>query len=569
MSRSNSWTPHSYPIQSLQVKPPDGIVIAEESFEKLLPETIRACKDAHSSISKGRTLIVCLDGTGDKFDNDNSNVIHLVSCLKKDDLSQVTYYQAGIGTYNGSGLATGISAAFDMAIGSGLGTHVRDAYRFLMQNYCEGDKICLFGFSRGAYTARCLAGMLHKVGLLPAHNYAQIPFAYQCYKDDSPEGWKMSEEFKRTFSMDASAYFVGVWDCVASVGLIPRKLPFSSTPTSRTGHFRHAMALDEHRAKFKVCPWVKRDRKPRPADERTATIPEPERAAQTSRALRGLRSTFSTEQSNGLASKASYRTSTSPEPVKNGKNDKIGKTDSGYEERVALNRGGTGTDVLEVWFLGCHADVGGGAVANEERHMLSRIPLRWMIRQCFECDTGILFRTAALADKGLDVYKLWPIYNSSQKPVVGPSPMTMERYESGRLAPISSRSTTLRTAISKDGENDNTRFSDDEEASSATVPTTVWLPEQFEDYFDAMAPINDMLTKAKGWWILELWPIKVRVQKKNVSNWEKKVSFNLGRYRAVQDLEPNLHWTVRQRIHDKRYKIRTRVDRNALWRVVV
>ncbi|KAK4978436.1 hypothetical protein LTR66_004462 [Elasticomyces elasticus] len=326
------------------------------------------------------------------------------------------------------------------------------------------------------------------------------------------------------------------------------------------------MALDERRAKFKVCPWVKRDRKPRLADETTAPILEPERAGQANRALRGLRSTFSTEQSNGLASKASRRTSTSPEPVKNGKNDNIGKTESGYEERVALDGSGTGTDFLEVWFVGCHAGVGGGAVANEERHMLSRIPLRWMIRQCFECDTGILFRTAALTDKGLDVYKLWPIYNSLQKPVVGPSPMKMEKYESGCLAPISSRSTALKIASSKKGENNNTKFSDDEET---ILPTRVWIPEQFEDYFDAMAPINDMLVQAKGWWILEFWPIKVRIQKKNVSDWEKKVSVNLGRHRAVQDLEPNLHWTVRQRIHDKHYKIRTRVDRNALWRVVV
>ncbi|KAK4995802.1 hypothetical protein LTR66_004461 [Elasticomyces elasticus] len=207
-SRSGLWTLPGLPSHHVLLDY-DSRISALFGRDARIAETIRACKDAHSSKSKGRTLIVCLDGTGNKLDNDNSNIIHLVSCLKKDDPSQVTYYQAGIGTYNGSGLATGISAAFDMAIGSGLGTHVRDAYRFLMQNYCEGDKICLFGFSRGAYTARCLAGMLHKVSLLPAHNYAQIPFAHQCYKDDSSEGWKMSEEFKRTFSMDASAFSSG------------------------------------------------------------------------------------------------------------------------------------------------------------------------------------------------------------------------------------------------------------------------------------------------------------------------------------------------------------------------
>ena len=106
------------------------------------------------------------DGTGDQFDGDNSNVVHFVSCLRKHTLGkQVTYYQSGIGTYDKGGLRNGLGAAADMAVGSGLGIHIKDAYRFLMQNYREGDKICLLGFSRGAYTVRCLAGMLHKVGV--------------------------------------------------------------------------------------------------------------------------------------------------------------------------------------------------------------------------------------------------------------------------------------------------------------------------------------------------------------------------------------------------------------------
>lgn len=86
-----------------------------------------------------------------------------------------------------------------------------------MANYKEGDKICILGFSRGAYTARCLAGMLHKIGLLPAHNTAQVsvcaaisscelslmlfclpqvPFGWHMFKDDTPYGWAMSAEFK-------------------------------------------------------------------------------------------------------------------------------------------------------------------------------------------------------------------------------------------------------------------------------------------------------------------------------------------------------------------------------------
>jgi uncharacterized protein (DUF2235 family) len=81
-----------------------------------IPSTIRAVQDSQSPKS-GRTIVICLDGTGDQFDNDNSNVIKLVACLKKDDPLQLTYYQSGIGTYNGrGGLKKGLSAGFDMAV---------------------------------------------------------------------------------------------------------------------------------------------------------------------------------------------------------------------------------------------------------------------------------------------------------------------------------------------------------------------------------------------------------------------------------------------------------------------
>ena len=225
-----------------------------------IPTSLRAVQDSRNADSCSRTLVICLDGTGDKFDNDNSNVVNFVACLKKDSASQITYYQSGIGTYDGRGMSSGFSAAVDMAVGSGLGVHIKDAYRFIMQYYQEGDKICLLGFSRGSYTVRCLAGMLHKVGLLPAGNDAQISFAYQIYKDDTPEGWKMSAEFKETFCTNVTVYFVGVWDCVASVGFIPRILPFSKSPTNTISYFRHAMSLDEHRAKFKCCQWQHTDK---------------------------------------------------------------------------------------------------------------------------------------------------------------------------------------------------------------------------------------------------------------------------------------------------------------------
>ena len=245
--------------------------------------------------------------------------------------------------------------------------------------------------------------------------------------------------------------------------------------------------------------------------------------------------------------------------MRNEKNEKTGKT----------------TDVLEVWFLGCHADVGGGAVANEERHKLSQIPLRWMIRQCFECDTGILFNTARLAEIGLDVHTLWPVYRGLPKPVVGPSPNMMEKYENKEFSPISKRSTHVDFMPDENDKkkayHDNLKFADDSDSehSEKQEPEGDWTAEQVEDYFDAMAPINDQLVQAKGWWVLEVWPIKLKFQRTGEDAWEKKVTLNLGRYRPVIELEPNLHWTVRQRMREKGYKMQTRNDRNAIWLVAV
>lgn len=289
-----------------------------------LPRNIPAYKDAKEhEHQEGRTIVVCLDGTGDRFDNDNSNIVSLVSCLKKSSKKQITYYQAGIGTYSRTGLQSGFSAAMDMAIGSELGMHVRDAYHFLMHTYKEGDKICLFGFSRGAYTARCVAGMVHKVGLLPPRNIAQIPFAYDFYKDDSVNGWKMSADFKKTFCINVNIYFVGVFDSVASVGFIPRTLPLSTTPTNKPRYFRHALALDERRAKFKPCRYQ-------------------------------------------------YKDFSKPENQKYVQGRKEHSSKSGIEPSEPP----FDCDVSEVWFAGAHADVGGGAMKNEERHKLSNIPLR-------------------------------------------------------------------------------------------------------------------------------------------------------------------------------------------------
>lgn len=129
---SQWWRPKPYPAQSCSSSP-DISLLSQEADDQppLIPPTIRALTDSKAPAT-GRTLVICLDGTGDKFDNDNSNVVQFMECLKKDDSTQITYYQSGIGTYDGGGMTKGFAAAIDMAVGAGLGVHIRDAYAFLM-----------------------------------------------------------------------------------------------------------------------------------------------------------------------------------------------------------------------------------------------------------------------------------------------------------------------------------------------------------------------------------------------------------------------------------------------------
>lgn len=184
----------------------------------------------------------------------------------------------------------------------------------------------------------------------------------------------------------------------------------------------------------------------------------------------------------------------------------------------------------------------------------------------FECDTGILFDTAMLADNGLDVHTLHPVYQRLPKPVVEPSPNMMEKYEVGQLVPIGRRSSHIQLIpdekdlnVKRKKERSGIEFTAACPEDEYNNPKEDWVPEQVKDYFDAMAPLNDQLVDAKGWWVLELWPVKVKTQRNREDEWEKKISFNRGRYRPVQDLEPNVHWTVKQRMRDTDYKMRTAI----------
>ncbi|KAE9385835.1 WD40 repeat-like protein [Gymnopus androsaceus JB14] len=221
------------------------------------------------SAAPPRNLVVCIDGTSNQFGEKNTNVVELYSRLVKDD-NQLTFYNSGIGTYAKPSWRSWTywkqvaDNKIDLAIAWNFEKIIFSAYRWLSENYRPKDRIFLFGFSRGAYQARAIAGMIEKVGLIEKGNEDQIPFAYELYAnssdnivDDSDEPNVdsqdyMSWRFKTTFSRRrVRVHFVGVWDTVSSVGIFRDKtLPLTTTGMQHVCYFRHALALHERRVKF-------------------------------------------------------------------------------------------------------------------------------------------------------------------------------------------------------------------------------------------------------------------------------------------------------------------------------
>ena len=110
-----------------------------------------------------RNIVICIDGTGNEFGANNSNVIKLYSVLKRDDASQIAFYHPGLGTMGAPNAVTKFqqwwTRTCGLAFGYGLSSALEDCYTYLMEQFEEDDTIFIFGFSRGAYLARALAAM--------------------------------------------------------------------------------------------------------------------------------------------------------------------------------------------------------------------------------------------------------------------------------------------------------------------------------------------------------------------------------------------------------------------------
>ncbi len=224
-----------------------------------------------------KQLVVCCDGTWDVPDQLNggiaapTNVAKLALGIATDEASgQLLYYEPGVGTTPDERIVGG-------AFGYGLSNNIRNCYRFLAQSYDPGDRLFLFGFSRGAYTARSLGGLIRNCGILRREHVDQVDDAFAFYRDRTSHTHPSSlasQIFRRMYSYpDDDIHFIGVWDTVGALG-IPTELPlwkeisehFSGWEqvwgfhdTQLSSHVRyayHALAIDEQRKPFAPTLWT-------------------------------------------------------------------------------------------------------------------------------------------------------------------------------------------------------------------------------------------------------------------------------------------------------------------------
>jgi uncharacterized protein (DUF2235 family) len=284
-------------------------------------------------VQQVKRLAVFLDGTWNAVDN-NTNVWRMKALCAKtgtDGLPQLVYYEIGV-----NGVLGG-------TLGKGLDENIRLAYEWLVENYDDGDEIFIFGFSRGAYTARSLAGLIAKLGILKHGSPIGVSQLYERYKRSYEQTiWELNEQqdagtldatnatlevrLMLKYSQRVNIKVVAVWDTVGALGIPAFSIEGVSRTTFgflQTGlriHIEngyHALAIDEHRPDFAPTLW----------DVRHSNDP----------------------------------------------------TEAHADPRSI-------TSVEQRWFVGAHANVGGGYDSD----LLAQIPLRWIMKKA--STHGLTFR---------------------------------------------------------------------------------------------------------------------------------------------------------------------------------
>ena len=210
-----------------------------------------------------KNIVLCLDGTHNQISGVNTDVWRLYAALERDE-AQLTYYDPGVGTLKDASALTWhrkmVRWVLDLAAAHSLRDNFIEAYAFIARHYNPGDRIFIFGFSRGAYTARAVAGAIHLFGLIRPENENLIAYLWQTYSDDSQgateAGQKLLFETARKFkaaccSSEVNVSFLGVWDTVSAFGFITQFRTLAHTRNNPSIEVvRHAAAIDEKRSLF-------------------------------------------------------------------------------------------------------------------------------------------------------------------------------------------------------------------------------------------------------------------------------------------------------------------------------
>ena len=214
-----------------------------------------------------KRIVVCCDGTwnADDTQTDDTNVALIARSVhgsqQTGGVLQIVLYLRGVGT---SGLK--LESFIEGATGVGVDDNIRSAYQFICQNYVPGDEIYLFGFSRGAFTVRSLAGLITACGVLFRQSLEALPEAWKYYRSPKPHSpATFAKQCLAQCHIKPELTFLGVWDTVGSLG-IPGSLLASknkelfafhdTSPSPLVKRGAHALAIDEHRHDFTPTFWT-------------------------------------------------------------------------------------------------------------------------------------------------------------------------------------------------------------------------------------------------------------------------------------------------------------------------
>ncbi|OGM48983.1 hypothetical protein ABOM_003094 [Aspergillus bombycis] len=335
------------------------------------------------------------------------------------------YYQPGVGTHvaphhnRTQRIKHEYLKIKNAAIGSSLGEHIMGGYLFLMRHYSPDDRLYLFGFGHGCHVSRVLGEMLEYIGLLLEGDKEQVHLAWRVFAEwqqqrGGSEGERKKkaklfqhlETFRETFCRPIRRIkFMGLFDSVHSVPwLAPpgmRSAKFLKTPRTSSRVIRHAVAIDERRAKYRedLISQIEHDNDPN--EPSTGRLPQRERPSEESKSQPCSPSPSdagSTSNHQGQRYRASESKHNSPRkgqalprlaraPVDWDSQSGTSASSAARPDTVSLIDDNVvddddNQDIQEVWFVGDHADIGGGyKLAKDEMWPLSHIPLVWMVQE--------------------------------------------------------------------------------------------------------------------------------------------------------------------------------------------